>query len=336
VATFQKNAATANLCKEKNCLSYFYAEKFGCPVFFAYFCIQIRKNLDKQMDSEHIAALREAIEKAVDRRMQTPKDFDFLSESIFGKIGERVSPTTLKRLWGYLSEPTIPRLSTLNILAQFVGYVGWTAFCEEGKGEETPLSPIQPDSERPRQRRAWKKIALIGGLLAVVVAIVTGLVIFGRSAKAQDSYILKMGQCFSTPHEYLKLFGIIATDTLWGRPVPHHERMCVWTPEYRNQHWHNYGDSALMMPTITEHWEPEEYKADPELIVARNKDHYWNYKLINELRITFMKGLVDSSYVFLGIYRMSIAQSDTVNCVWERIADQCDLTNLDYLEQLRN
>jgi hypothetical protein len=33
---------------------------------------------------------------------------------------------------------------------------------------------------------------------------------------------------------------------------------------------------------------------------------------------------------------MSIAQSDTVNCVWERIADQCDLTNLDYLEQLRN
>ena len=106
------------------------------------------------MDSEHIAALREAIEKAVDRKMQTPKDFDFLSESIFGKIGERVSPTTLKRLWGYLSEPTIPRLSTLNILAQFVGYVGWTAFCEEGKGEEMPLSPIQPDSERSRQQRS--------------------------------------------------------------------------------------------------------------------------------------------------------------------------------------
>ena len=268
--------------------------------------------------------------------MQTPKDFEFLSESIFEKVGERVSPTTLKRLWGYLSETTIPRLSTLNILAQFVGYAGWAAFCEDGISEETPLPPIQPDNERPRQRRAWKKIAFIGGLLAVVVAIVSGLVIFGRSAKAQDPYILKMGQRFSTPHEYLKLFGIIATDTLWGRPVPHHERMCVWTPEYRNQHWHNYGDSALMMPTITEHWEPEEYTADPELIVARNKDHYWNYKLINELRITFMKGLVDSSYVFLGIYRMSIAQSDTVNCVWERIADQCDLTNLDYLEQLRN
>ena len=177
------------------------------------------------MDSEHIAALREAIEKAVDRKMQTPRDFDFLSESIFGKIGERVSPTTLKRLWGYLSEPTIPRLSTLNILSQYVGHAGWTAFCEEGKGEETTLSPIQPDSERSRQRRVWKKIAFIGGLLAVVVAIVTGLVIFGRSAKAQDSYILKMGQCFSTPHEYLKLFGIIATDTLWGRPVPHHEGM---------------------------------------------------------------------------------------------------------------
>ena len=49
-----------------------------------------------------------------------------------------------------------------------------------------------------------------------------------------------------------------------------------------------------------------------------------------------MKGLVDSTYVFLGVYRMSLAQSDTTHCVWERIADQCDLSRLDYLDQLRN
>ena len=28
-----------------------------------------------------------------------------------------------------------------------------------------------------------------------------------------------------------------------------------------NAHWHNDGDSAQMMPTITEHWEPDEYRA---------------------------------------------------------------------------
>ena len=90
------------------------------------------------------------------------------------------------------------------------------------------------------------------------------------------------------------------------------------------------------MPTITEHWEPEEYQADPELIATRNKDQYWHYLRINELRITFMKNLVDSGYVFLGVYRMAKTQSDTTRCVWERVADECDLTHLDYLEQLRN
>jgi len=33
---------------------------------------------------------------------------------------------------------------------------------------------------------------------------------------------------------------------------------------------------------------------------------------------------------------MSIEKSDTTRCVWERVIDECDLNNLDYLEQLRN
>ena len=246
--------------------------------------------------------------------MQTPKDFDVLSDSIFEKTHQSISPTTLKRLWGYLQEPSIPRSSTLNLLAQYVGFDSWAAYCKE---EKTPLQTTQTDTEQPEQRRHWRKTAIIGGalaLLAVIAVSLLGFYYFGRASQTdtQKPYILKMGQRFSTPHEYLKLFGIIATDTLWGRPVPHYEKLLVWTPEYHNSHWHNYGDSAQMMPTITEHWEPDEYEA------------------------SFMKGLVDSTYVFLGIYRMSLAQSDTTRCVWERIADQCDLTSLDYLEQLRN
>lgn len=290
------------------------------------------------MDLNRIEDLRNTIEKALGRKMQTPKDFDVLSDSIFEKTHQNISPTTLKRLWGYLQEPSIPRSSTLNLLAQYVGFDSWDAYCKE---EKTPLQTTQTDTEQPEQRRHWRKTAIIGGalaLLAVIAVSLLGVNYFGRASQTdtQKPYILKMGQRFSTPHEYLKLFGIIATDTLWGRPVPHYEHLLVWTPEYHNSHWHNYGDSAQMMPTITEHWEPDEYEASPELIATRNKDHYWNFKSINEVRITFMKGLVDSTYVFLGIYRMSLAQSDTTRCVWERIADQCDLTSLDYLEQLRN
>lgn len=175
-------------------------------------------------------------------------------------------------------------------------------------------------------------------LLAVIAIVFLVIRLSDRqtSLSSQEPYVLKTGQHFDTPDAYLKLFGIMDSDSLWGKAVPHHERMFIWTPEYRNRHWHNDGDSALMMPTITEHWEPEEYQADPELIATRNKDQYWHYLRINELRITFMKNLVDSGYVFLGVYRMAKAQSDTTRCVWERIADECDLTHLDYLEQLRN
>ena len=286
---------------------------------------------------ENIQRLRETIEVAAGRRMQTPKDFDFLSEMIFDKIHQHISPTTLKRLWGYLSEPATPRISTLNLLAQFVDYDSWEAFCKE---EDEESSPSQ-SSEHPQSQRGQKKKFTIINILVLLAAIAIILFVIKLSDRqtspsSQEPYVLKMGQRFDTPDAYLKLFGIMASDSLWGKAVPHCDRIFIWTPEFRNRHWHNDGDSALMMPTITEHWEPEEYQADPELIATRNKDQYWHYLRINELRITFMKNLVDSGYVFLGVYRMAKTQSDTTRCVWERIADECDLTHLDYLEQLRN
>ena len=49
-----------------------------------------------------------------------------------------------------------------------------------------------------------------------------------------------------------------------------------------------------------------------------------------------MKNLIDTGYVFLGIYRVNLTQSDSTHIVWERVADECNLNNLDFLEQLRN
>ena len=89
-----------------------------------------------------LVRLRDVIEETVDRKMKTPKDFDFLAERIFEKIHETVSPTTLKRIWGYLSEPSTPRLSTLDLLAQFVDYKDWEAFCHQDS-PVTPASAMQ-------------------------------------------------------------------------------------------------------------------------------------------------------------------------------------------------
>ena len=95
--------------------------------------------------NQNIERLRRTIETQAEREMRTPKDFDFLSERIFEKVHLTVSPTTLKRMWGYLSEAVAPRISTLNILSQFVGFDDWESFCRSSwscgyERRTTPLS----------------------------------------------------------------------------------------------------------------------------------------------------------------------------------------------------
>lgn len=90
-----------------------------------------------------IQQLKNDIERMVNRKMCTPKDFDFLSEEIFARLTIMVSTTTLKRLWGYLNEGNTPRLSTLSILAQFAGYRDWETFSEAiNKGESASQSNL--------------------------------------------------------------------------------------------------------------------------------------------------------------------------------------------------
>jgi len=159
-----------------------------------------------------------------------------------------------------------------------------------------------------------------------------------RSASAErepaSALTLKMGQEFATYHDYLSLFGITDTTSWWGKPLPHHPDIVVWGPTYHHPHWHNDGDTARMMPTITERWEPAD--TDSTLVTMRNRDKYNHEVRLNEVRITFMKNLRGSGFVFLGVYRLSLEQSDTTHCVWERVAETCDLNNLHYLMELRN
>ena len=82
-------------------------------------------------DHELFDLLRERVEQVVDRKMKTPKDYDYLSKSILEKQHEHISATTLKRMWGYLSEPVKPRISTLDILAGYVGAESWEDFCRQ-------------------------------------------------------------------------------------------------------------------------------------------------------------------------------------------------------------
>ncbi len=82
--------------------------------------------------------LRHLLETTAGCKIRTPKDFDFLSQCIYNRTGNLVSSTTLKRFWGYIEEGTKreTRLSTLDILARFVGYCDWQALCQEKDDRE--------------------------------------------------------------------------------------------------------------------------------------------------------------------------------------------------------
>lgn len=310
--------------------------------------------MNQEQQEKALAKLRELIEGVVERKMKTPKDFEFLSECIFEKFHERISPTTLKRLWGYLSETTTPRKSTLDILSKFVGYDNWKDFTEFTEGtEDTEKEPVEEKAtgeteesgerkgESEEEEKTQKKKQLSPSILYTIIAllligIISGVCyqVFSKSSDQSSAYTLKVGDKFSSPHEYLKLFGIHATEKLWGQILPRHPNISVWGPNYRHTEWHNEGDKSKMMPTITEYWKPE--GVDSDQIVQRNIDHFNHNSRLNEIRITFMKNLVDTNYVYLGVYRMSMELSDSTKVVWERVAEECDLNKLDYLELLRN
>ena len=280
--------------------------------------------------------LREEIELVVGRKMKTPKDFDFLAEQIFEKIHETVSPTTLKRIWGYLSEPSTPRLFTLDLLAQFVGYKDWDAFCHQDSSPVTPASTPHKHSSLN-----WSTISSIA--VTIVILLLSGIIIRSslKSSEAKkgsdqlvSDYLLKRGAHFDKPQDYLELFGIHDLDFFWGREIPNYPGLYIWGPEYGNPTWGNKGDSAAMMPTISVHWSLE--NVSQEQIARRNSDFYYQALHRNEIRLTFMKDLVYPGYVFLGAYRLSKEESDSTHNVWERVQDDLYLHDLNQLYKYRN
>lgn len=74
---------------------------------------------------ELIETLRREVENHINRRMITPSDFRFLAQALQSTIRRNISPTTLKRVWGYIrdtGDDYSPGRYTLCSLAQFIGF----------------------------------------------------------------------------------------------------------------------------------------------------------------------------------------------------------------------
>lgn len=78
----------------------------------------------------YIKSLLEAIEQYHSRPIRTTVDFEALSITVEQQTSERISSSTLKRLWGYVSDKHEPRRYTLDVLAKYIGRKDFETFCE--------------------------------------------------------------------------------------------------------------------------------------------------------------------------------------------------------------
>lgn len=84
--------------------------------------------------------LCKAIEETIGHSITTPKDFEQLADRIFSHQHTAISPSTLKRLWGYAGQECHPRLLTLDILARFIGYKDFSSFEKARPGDKEAQS----------------------------------------------------------------------------------------------------------------------------------------------------------------------------------------------------
>ena len=106
------------------------------------------------------------------------QDFKDLADKIFSVTDVRLSPTTLKRIWGKLKYDSAPTLTTLNTLARFLGFDGWRDFRVQ-KSAAKPVNGAQkgPLSESAPPQRPIKDSPSLPAL--VVIGILAAGLIFG-------------------------------------------------------------------------------------------------------------------------------------------------------------
>lgn len=90
-------------------------------IYFAS-VIPVQKIMNTEITQTEIDWLCRAVEQKMQMPMSCPRDFVVLSRSIARDVGDTLSSTTLKRIWGYLSDGTRPQLSSLSVLPVMWGF----------------------------------------------------------------------------------------------------------------------------------------------------------------------------------------------------------------------
>jgi len=70
------------------------------------------------------------IELRFKQKIRYPSDCEALAEHIFSETKQRVSTSTLKRILGFVEGTKEPRLYTLDVIAQYLGFDNWDIYID--------------------------------------------------------------------------------------------------------------------------------------------------------------------------------------------------------------
>ncbi|MFP4556301.1 MAG: hypothetical protein ACLFNU_05460 [Bacteroidales bacterium] len=84
-----------------------------------------------------IQKLKDYVEHEFGKKISYQKDCKTLSNSILNKSSEVISPSTLRRFFGFLSTNSKPSRVTLDILSRYCGFTCWDDFIESNKDSES-------------------------------------------------------------------------------------------------------------------------------------------------------------------------------------------------------
>lgn len=96
-------------------------------------------------------------------------DFQTLAERIGERSGVVLSATTLKRVWGRVAYKSSPSPTTLDALAQYLGYENWRAY-ESEPVAPLPPPPAQPSPTNTHARSSYGRLTVAALLVLAIVA----------------------------------------------------------------------------------------------------------------------------------------------------------------------
>ena len=95
--------------------------------------------------------IKKQVEQKTGQEIRYPRDCAVLAEKIFTQCNCRISPSTLRRLFGFDKSKNAPRDYTLDIIAQYIGHPSWAAV----------LKSLNTDGEKKVKQIAEIKVSLL-------------------------------------------------------------------------------------------------------------------------------------------------------------------------------